>query len=113
MILLLKLHLSADGSNLFDIMELLSPLESCYYSLGMALRLGMEYLEDTEEKFGETHSKALRKVVVAWLQQRYDVAKFGPPTWRMLVEAVDSRAGGNHRLLAVNIAQDHPASESN
>ena len=100
-----------DGSNLLDIMEVLSPLESRYYNIGMGLRLRMEYLEDTEKKFDQTHSKALRKVVVAWLQQQYDVAKFGPPTWWMLAKAIDSRAGGNHHLLARKISKDHPAGE--
>ena len=71
----------------------------------------MEFLDEIEEKFDSDHSKALRKVVGAWLQQRYDVPSFGPPTWRMLVEAIDNPAGGNDHQLAEKIALDHPAGE--
>ena len=34
--------------------------------------------------------------------------RFGPPTWRILVEAVDRKAGGNNHDLAKEIASDHP-----
>ena len=45
---------------------------------------------------------------VTWLQGSYNVQKFGPPTWRMLVKAVDSPAGGNDHNLAKKIASNHP-----
>ena len=71
----------------------------------------MEFLDEIEEKFDSDPCKALRKVVGAWLQQKYDVLSFGPPTWQMLVEAIDNPAGGNDQQLAKKIALDHPAGE--
>ena len=37
------------------------------------------------------------------------VGKFGKPTWRRLVEAVEDKVGGNNPALAENIAREHPA----
>ena len=39
--------------------------------------------------------------------------KFGKPTWRRLVEAVKSNAGGNNPALAQTIAEDHPGEPGN
>ena len=36
--------------------------------------------------------------------------KYGPPTWHMLVKAVDSPAGGNNRALALTISHNHAVS---
>ena len=36
------------------------------------------------------------------------VDKFGKPTWRRLVEAVEDKVGGNNRALAQTIAREHP-----
>ena len=87
----------------------LSPVECRYFHIGMGLRLNVEFLEEIEDKFGSDPCKALRKVVSAWLQQKYDVARFGLPTWRLLVEVIDNRAGGNDHQLAEEIVLQHPA----
>ena len=52
--------------------------------------------------------QALKDVLLLWLNQKYRVEKFGPPTWRMLVEAVDKKTGGNSHELAKEIASNHP-----
>ena len=36
------------------------------------------------------------------------VKRFGKPTWRRLVEAVEDPVGGNNYALALKIAADHP-----
>ena len=60
---------------------------------------------------GNPHDR-LRAVVVKWLQKCYDYQRFGPPTWRMLVEAVGDPAGGNNGALAEAIAMKHPGTYS-
>ena len=92
-------------------MEEISTLESKYYRIGMGLRLKPKDLKSIEEMFCQDPSRALGKVVETWLQQQYNVKKFGPPTWQMLVKAVDSPAGGNDHNLAQKIASKYPASE--
>ena len=46
-----------------------------------------------------------------WLKQNYDVTRYGPPTWKALVDAVGHSAGGNNRAEAEGIASRHRASE--
>ena len=40
------------------------------------------------------------------------VERFGEPTWRRLVEAVEDEVGGNNSALAQKIARQHPPSEA-
>ena len=96
-----------------------------YFSLGRSLRLRPDDLRAVSEACGSTgtstgagkesdHSnteRALNDVVLLWLRQKYNVERFGPPTWRMLAEAVDKHAGGNDHELAKKIALNHPKGE--
>ena len=45
----------------------------------------------------------------ALLPLHMQVGKFGKPTWRRLVEAVEDKVGGNNPALAENITREHPA----
>lgn len=99
---------SLDDGDLFDVMKELSSLESHYYDIGVGLRLSIADLDNIEDSVGQNPRRALRKVVAAWLQKKYDTQRFGPPTWRMLVEVVDNPEGGNDHQLAKKIALDHP-----
>ena len=56
---------------------------------------------------GNPHD-CLQAVVIKWLQKDYDYQRYGPPTWRMLVEAVGAPAGGSNSALAEAIAKKHP-----
>ena len=55
---------------------------------------------------------ALGQVIDAWLAQQYDTERFGEPSWRRLVSAVASPAGGNNASLALEIAEDHPGKQA-
>ena len=51
----------------------------------------------------------LREVILKWLRKSgYDYGQYGPPTWRWVVEAVGSPAGGDNPELARRIAAQHP-----
>ena len=49
---------------------------------------------------------------VPFLPPPRQVERFGEPTWRRLVEAVEDSVGGNDRALAQTIARQHPVSEA-
>ena len=101
-------HVLTDKEDLFDVLEEISTLESRYYQIGLGLRLNQEDVESIDK---EDPSRALSKVIQTWLQQKYNVQRHGPPTWQMLVKAVNSPAGGNDHSLAKKIALKHPTSE--
>ena len=50
----------------------------------------------------------MAKVITDWLKRNYNVKRFGPPTWKALVEAVQATTGG-YKALAEKIAKLHPA----
>ena len=53
-------------------------------------------------------NQAFMEVLLAWLRHRYNIKRYGPPTWRRLVEAMDNPAGGNNHALAKTIAEHYP-----
>ena len=77
---------------------------------GMCLALGL--LPSDQSTIAATHPgnphDCLQAVVVQWLQKGYNYLRYGPPTWRMLVEAVGDSAGGNNSTLAESLAKKHP-----
>ena len=89
-------------------------IRSLFYKLGRSLRLksaDLDRIDEAHHNSGDTE-RALQNVLLLWLNQSYNVGKFGPPTWRMLVEAVDKKTGGNDQKLANEIAVRHPAGET-
>ena len=103
--------ITLDEDDLIDVMEEVFPLQSLYFSLGRALRLQMDSMKAIREAhLRESDTEhALNDVILLWLRRKYNVERFGPPTWRMLVKAVDKETGGNNHELAKKIASGHPA----
>lgn len=81
------------------------------FSLGRALRLKADDLDTIRRDSSHDANQALNDILLLWLRQKYNVQRFGLPTWRMLVEAVDSPAGGNNHALAKKIASKYPLRE--
>ena len=103
--------LSCTGEDdLLDILEEVHSIQSAHLPLGQWLRLSNDDLKAIREAYpGESMAnQALKDVLLLWLNQKYKVERFGPPTWRMLVEAVDKKTGGNNHELAKDIASNHP-----
>ena len=80
-----------------------------YFALGRSLRLNNDDLKAIRIKYESDADSALNDVLLLWLTKQYNDDRFGPPTWRMLVEAVDKKSGGNDHELAKEIALNHPA----
>ena len=93
-----------------DVIEEVMSIKLAWYELGEWLQLQDDDLDELKQKYpNESDSKkALKKVLLLWLGKRYNVMRFGPPTWKMLVIAVDKETGGNDHNLAKEIASRHP-----
>ena len=85
-------------------------IKAGYYQLGIELGLRPGELQAIQQTCSQNVAQALTQVLLTWLRQLYNVEKYGPPTWRRLVEAVDSPAGGNNHALAKQITERHPMS---
>ena len=99
---------SLGEDNFNDVLEAVLPIKSVYFSLGQCLGLPTAVLESIREEKSDT-KQALTVTLMLWLRQQYDSGRFGRPTWRMLVKAVNQEAGGNNNELAKKIASNHRA----
>ena len=98
-------HFSSDESDLNDVWQQAASIKYNYYQLGVALGLPAAELDSIRAVSYHNVDQACCAVLLVWLKQRYDVGRHGPPTWRRLVEAVDS---SSNPALAVAIASRHP-----
>ena len=92
----------------FNILDILQSEEAKCYNIGAWLHLEENKLESIRKQASD-HSDGMRSIISNWLKRNYDVRRFGPPTWKMLVEAVRAPGGGNNAALADEIAGLHPA----
>ena len=83
-------------------------IKANYYQLGIGLGLPPGELQAIR-KGAQDIEQAFVEVLLAWLRCCQNIDSFGPPTWRGLVEAANSPAGGNNPALAMDIAARHPA----
>ena len=95
-----------DIDDLFDVQSELLDVESKWKSIGKALRLKPSVLESIEADCRDVKS-SMDKVLTKWLNQSYNVSRFGPPSWKLLVAAVAHPNGGDNRALAERIAQKY------
>jgi len=92
----------------YDVYSEVVGLAGRWSNMCLALRL----LPSDQSTIAAAHPRnphdCLQAVVVQWLQKGYNYQRYGPPTWRMLVEAVGDPAGGNNNTLAETLAKKHP-----
>ena len=107
--LALRLLLLSADDDLHDVYDEVHTLTARWSDICFALKLSTAQEETIRsETRGENSAQCLRMVLTKWLQKSYNVDKYGPPTWRMLVKAVGSPVGGKNYALAETIAKAHP-----
>jgi hypothetical protein len=89
------------------IREELMTLAAKYRAIGITLGLSFDELDSIRCGCLGDPKQALGVVINTWLKQSYNVGRFGLPSWRSLVNAVDSPAGGSNHALAKRIACKH------
>ena len=99
--------LSADIDDHFDVVSELNDVAHLWRSLGGALRLRPPDLARIEKERPNDTKSCLSEMVTEWLNQSYNTQRFGLPSWKMLVEAVAHRNGGNNQALATIIANKY------
>ena len=93
--------------HLFDVEKELIEAAANWRSIGNALRLRPDFLQNIETRCSNDPCVCLSQMLMEWLKKNYNVKKFGEPTWQQLVEAVGHPAGGANMGLAKKIAKRH------
>ena len=98
---------SIDIFNLTDVKRELLEVANNWRNIGEALRLHPDMLSRIQADHPGDVRGCLTEVLTEWLKEGYDTTRFGPPTWKLLVEAVADPVGGDNRALAQWIAQKY------
>ena len=98
---------TSDLDDHFDVLSELLPLTVKWKDIGIALRLNPDLLMDIEADRSDDPTACLASMITNWLKGNYNVGRFGRPTWRQMVEAVEHPAGGANKMLARRIAKKH------
>ena len=80
------------------------PASSKWSIVCCCLGLGPSQLDTIKKNHPEDAEECLYDGLKCWIQRKHNTNKHGLPTWRQIVEAVDS--GGNP-ALALDIATKH------
>ena len=107
-ILFSRIYFFTAEDNVYDVCQEVMEVSAKYYKLGIVLGLPLSELDKIQQGFPRDMDRALIEVITRWLKHSYKVDKHGPPSWRKLVEAVDSKVGGDNHSLAKKIASCHP-----
>ena len=99
--------ISTDIDDYFDVIDEVFDLAGRWREFGAALRLPVAVLNRIRANNPGDVEKSLSDVVTEWLSQSYNTERFGLPSWKMLVDAVAHRSGGNNCALARQIAIQH------
>ena len=91
-----------------DVYEEVASICTDYNKLGLGLCVPPAELETIRNSCCQD-VQAFTGVLLTWLRQQYNVKKYGPSTWRMLVKAVNNPAFGSNTALAKCIADKHPS----
>ena len=93
--------------DLVDVIEEVMDVAARWRSLGLALRLKVVDLDTISLKNNNDPTECLGDMLLSWIQQRYDVSRFGLPSWKLLCQAISKSPGGNNPALARKIAKCH------
>ena len=92
----------AENDDFHDVYRELVCLKARYHQLGIFLGLPASELDAIGSSVHDA-DQALTATLLTWLRQLYDVNKFGSPTWRRLVEAIEKV----DPALAKTVASNH------
>ena len=96
-------------NHIYDVQRELTPVAANWKSIGIALRLKPESLNNIDIRHSGDPRACLSWMVMEWLMRNYNVEKFGEPNWQRLVEAVGEPAGGANMAVARRVARRHKA----
>ena len=95
-----------DDDHQAEVEEALQCLHSRRREVGIQLHI---WNCDVESVYAQHMEPAweMGTIVALFLRRNYNVAKFGPPTWKAIVEAVEKPAGGTNVAQAERINNEY------
>ena len=88
-----------------EVYKALEKFKAKYNQIAIYFGLAPDKVEEIRDNYPRDSAKALNEVIVSWVRQEHNVAKFGYPCWKKVVEAA---IGAENKLQAKKIAKSHP-----
>jgi len=109
-----SISLSSLGENdHHDIKKEMISVVAKWEAIGRGLGIDCGRLELIKEDNPGDATKRFSAILTCWLQRRYNVERFGKPTWRAVVKVVADPAAGDNYALTLSIAEQHSGNSSN
>ena len=93
-------HTHAGEDDVAEVLKELTGLESQYDTLARTLHLPVGTVRTISRDYHFSSRSALGQVVDEWILMNYNHAKFGHPTWGLLVDAVNAIDHDRAKLIA-------------
>ena len=93
-------HTHTGEDDVAEVLKELTGLESQYDTLAQTLHLPLGTVRTISRDYHFSSRSALGQVVDEWILMNYNHAKFGRPTWRLLVDAVKAVDHDRAKLIA-------------
>ena len=101
--MLILIIFRAGEADLAKVHAALNPVADRWMAIGVFLGLKHSHLQLAAD---DEDDKA-RYIAQKYVKKEFMIEKFGEPTWKRVVEAIGSRAGGDNPSHAEEIAKKH------
>ena len=98
--------------DLFNIESEVLDISPHWKKFGGALNIDEKILRKIAAEKNEKTEECLHETLHEFLKMNYDTKAHGRPSWRLIVQALAHRNGGNDKELALEIAGNHPTTKS-
>ena len=98
--------------DLFNIESEVLYISPQWKKFGGALNIDEKILRKIAAEKNEKTEECLHETLHEFLKMNYDTKAHGRPSWRLIVQALAHRNGGNDKELALEIAGNHPTTKS-
>ena len=98
---------NALGNDFMDVKLAVYDVMDRWQGVAHAIGLNPSQVRTIQAQHPGNIEGCLDESLYVWLRRAHNEEKFGPPTWKKLVEAVAARAGGQNRAVSLEIAKEH------
>ena len=105
----LYIYTTGKDGDLHKVFDAVYDCRAKWYNLCLALQVSDDDLSAIKREHRDIATCLLRGISL-WLQR---VHSYGPPTWRVLVDAIANSSGGDNHVLALELADKHQGKPPN
>ena len=107
MVIFTLTHRGVDIDDLLEVKTELIDIAAKWNKFGEALNIKKATLDQIKQECGSDTEECLDQTLQVFLKMNYDTKKYGQPSWKLIVQALAHRGGGNNKDMALKVAGEH------